>query len=62
MSESSKQVKRLLEDLVVLFTSDPDELVQRFGQRCRTDSERINYALEWLAPYVNHSGRREDPV
>jgi hypothetical protein len=44
------RLQRLVNDLYALFTSTPEQIAARFGEsRCRDDSARINYALEWLA-------------
>lgn len=55
MSKPTKaSLQRLVDDLYVLFTSSSEEIVQRFGEsRVKNDTGRVNYALEWLAPFVS---------
>jgi hypothetical protein len=47
-------VQRLIDDLYFLFTHDPTEIAEKFGEsRVKNDSARVNYAIEWLADYVS---------
>jgi hypothetical protein len=57
MSEPTReQLQRLVDDLFLLFTSTPEEVVQHFGQSCLNDHTRINYALELLESHVTGRG------
>jgi hypothetical protein len=58
MSELTREqrLQHLVDDLFLLCTGTPEDIVRQFGQSCPDDHARINYALELLESHVTGRG------